>query len=485
MHEPVLSAIAPAGRKQWVIPGLVLGAGAACVAALTNPWGVAATLGILGFGALVWWVGGGYDRWFLAFAVSTCLLPPLPIAIGTTGPHVALFAALLGLWIGIARMSTWRIRNEPLPIALLGFWILMACSLAPAALESEISVVALGLARLGLFGVSLFTFFYFAYCRPDSASRELRWWVRLLFGLAVVSALFACLDFYFQWPPPAGFGEQYVWLTGTVYRRAQGFFYEASTLGNFCAFFLLLVAVAWVRASPGSRVLSLRWSLPGAATLVAALVFSFSRSSVVSLFVAISTLLLLERRRIRLGRWLGMATVGLGGGLALVWIVAPTLTGAYLMRLWLTATGLMSNPDVWLSGRITSWTTLLEFLADNPVRLLTGIGYATLPHTELLGRTVLGDNMYLTVLVETGVLGFLAMMGLLLAILAAALRVSRSGDETASFVGTWIFCFWMGQLAQMLSVDVLTFWRVLPIYMALLGMAVHRAHASHAETGSE
>lgn len=485
MHEPFLTPTAPGGRKQWLIPGLVLGMGAACVAVLTNPWVGAAAVGLLGLGAFAWWVGGGYDRWFLAFAMSTCLLPPLPVALGTTGPHVASFAALLGLWIGIARLSTWRIRNEPLPIALLGFWILMACSLAPAALESQISVVALGFARLGLLGVSLFSFFYFAYCRPDNAARELGWWVRLLFGFAVASAFFACLDFYFQWPPPAGFGEQYIWLTGAVYRRAQGLFYEASTLGNFCAFFLLLVAVAWVRATPGRRMLSLGWSVLGAAILGTALVFSFSRSSVVSLFVALSTLLLLERRRIRLGRWLGMALVGLGGGLALAWSVAPTLTGAYFMRLWLTATGLLSEPNVWLSGRIASWTTLLEFLADNPTRLLTGIGYATLPHTDLVGRTVLGDNMYLTVLVETGVLGFLAMVGLLVAILAAAFRVSRSGDETASFVGTWIFCFWMGQLAQMLSVDVLTFWRVLPIYMALLGMAVHRAGASRLETGSE
>ena len=38
---------------------------------------------------------------------------------------------------------------------------------------------------------------------------------------------------------PAGYGPQFVWLDSGVYRRAQGFFYEASTLGNFCAFFLV------------------------------------------------------------------------------------------------------------------------------------------------------------------------------------------------------------------------------------------------------
>ena len=48
----------------------------------------------------------------------------------------------------------------------------------------------------------------------------------------LVSGLFACLDFYFQFPAPARFAEQFVWLPGGVYRRAQGLFYEASTLAT-------------------------------------------------------------------------------------------------------------------------------------------------------------------------------------------------------------------------------------------------------------
>ena len=66
-------------------------------------------------------------------------------------------------------------------------------------------------------------------------------------GSAVASALFACVDFYYQFPAPAGYGPQFVWLDSGVYRRAQGLFYEASTLGNFCAFFLVMIAVAFTR----------------------------------------------------------------------------------------------------------------------------------------------------------------------------------------------------------------------------------------------
>jgi len=32
-----------------------------------------------------------------------------------------------------------------------------------------------------------------------------------------------------------------------VFRRAQGIFYEASTLGNFCAFFLVMIMVCLFR----------------------------------------------------------------------------------------------------------------------------------------------------------------------------------------------------------------------------------------------
>jgi hypothetical protein len=58
------------------------------------------------------------------------------------------------------------------------------------------------------------------------------------------------------------------------------------------------------------------------------------------------------------------------------------------------------------------------------------------------------------------------------AILWNAYRAARSADETASFLGTWIFCFWIGEVLQMLSLDALTYWRVLPLYFAVLGLAV-------------
>jgi O-antigen ligase len=125
-----------------------------------------------------------------------------------------------------------------------------------------------------------------------------------------------------------------------------------------------------------------------------------------------------------------------------------------------------------LSGRLASWQTIGAFLAAHPWHAILGIGYKTLPYSKFIGQTIVADNMYLSLLIETGVVGLAAFFLLNFAILRAAWRAARCGDSRSSFFGTWIFCFWIGQLFQMLSGDLLTYWRALPLYFWVLAMAV-------------
>jgi O-antigen ligase len=104
--------------------------------------------------------------------------------------------------------------------------------------------------------------------------------------------------------------------------------------------------------------------------------------------------------------------------------------------------------------------------------LLFGVGFKTLPYGGLTGEPLIADNMYISMLAETGIFGLTAMLFFQGAILTDAYRASRSSDHAASFLGAWFFCFWIGQLLQMFSVDALTYWRVLPLYFAILGLAV-------------
>ena len=164
--------------------------------------------------------------------------------------------------------------------------------------DSGIAIAAGSLVRVVLFGVSIYVFLYVrdgpGRLTRLASLRAIRW----LYWAGVLSALYACVDFYFQFSPPAGYEQQFVWLESGVYRRAQGFFYEASTLGNLCAFFLEMVAVALLlrKEDPGVDQPVSRLALfLGAAPLAAALVLSFSRGSLVNLAVAFVAMLWLRR----------------------------------------------------------------------------------------------------------------------------------------------------------------------------------------------
>jgi O-antigen ligase len=125
------------------------------------------------------------------------------------------------------------------------------------------------------------------------------------------------------------------------------------------------------------------------------------------------------------------------------------------------------EPNRILSGRLESWRTLGNLLVDHPLYLLLGVGYKTLPYTDLAGAPIVADNMYLSLLVETGLPGLLAFLWMNLQILIAGYRAAMR----SSLFGTCIFCFWTGEMVQMLSGDLFTYWRVLPLYFWVLAAA--------------
>jgi O-antigen ligase len=121
---------------------------------------------------------------------------------------------------------------------------------------------------------------------------------------------------------------------------------------------------------------------------------------------------------------------------------------------------------------VASWRTLIGFLIEHPWHGIFGVGYKTLPYSDFIGTTVIADNMYLSLLVETGIVGLAAFLLLNLAILRTGWKASRAPSAASAFFGTWILCFWTGQLFQMLSGDLMTYWRIMPVYFWVLAMAV-------------
>jgi O-antigen ligase len=425
----------------------------------------------------VYWAILKRDSWLTLFFAAALLLPPLPLALGNTGPHPALIFVILGLLAGVLNPAGWHASHAPLNRAFGIFLLILLGSAALAMLYSGAAIGLGSLMRVLLFGIAVYVFFYAAYGPGSRGPQDTFAETRLLYWMAVASALFACVDFYFQFPAPAGYGAQFIWLRSGVYRRAQGLFYEASTLGNFCAFFLTMIAAALLRPRREAPV-SRRGLWLGGVVFAAALVLSFSRGSLLNALVGIAVLIYLNRSRIRLGKFLmALAGAALAAGLALRALL-PSFTGAYLMRVSTTVEYVFSETEGLLSGRVASWRAVLEFLAQHPWHALFGIGYKTLPYSDYLGRTVITDNMYLSLLAETGIVGLGAMLWLSLQILRSTRRAAGSPDPQRRFFGSWILAFWAGQLAQMFTGDLLTYWRVLPLYFWVLAVAVRHEHTA-------
>ena len=367
--------------------------------------------------------------------------------------------------VGFLRIGEWRFWRGLLPGSLLVLFAMLAISVAPAALYSGPEIAAQSLARVGLAGISVWVFFYVAMGpgRMSAIPADRIYWI------ALASAAFACLDFYYQFPAPAGFGAQYIWLDSGVYRRAQGLFYEASTLGNFCAFFLVMTAVALVRGAANRLVLLL-----GGAIFAAALVFSYSRSSVLNVAIAIVVLAVMERKRPAVRR---AAMLG-GGALIALGVVLFRFFPAYAELYWVRLQAICDIRAQFERSRVKRARGILAgagaIFVRPSVAFVDGRGIQDAAIFGFHRAAGGGGQHVLSVLVETGIVGLLALVVLNFAILREGYRAARSGDAQKSFYGTWIFCFWIAEAAQMMSVDLLTFWRVLPLYLWVLAMAVRR-----------
>ena len=148
---------------------------------------------------------------------------------------------------------------------------------------------------------------------------------------------------------------------------------------------------------------------------------------------------------------------------------------AYWLRATASAQFIFESPNAVMSGRVRTWEVLLGFLESHPLYALLGIGYKTLPYSDFIGATAIADNSYLSALIETGIGGLLALLFMNVAILRSSFLASKSVSPVQSLLGTWMFCFWCGEVVQMFSGDLLTYWRVLPAYFCVLALAENHA----------
>jgi O-antigen ligase len=476
---PAAEALAPPLRRsgQAGFAGvLVIGLSAGILPLLARPAIVWAAATGLCFLPILWYAFSKPKQWPILFCAAAILLPPLPFPVGDSGAHPSIVIAALGLLAGLARFADWRIERSSLNAALFALVGALAVSLGFAALYSGLALAAASTARFCLFSCGIYVYFT-ASQGPGvvdrlQAGRFARW----LFAIASTAALFACVDFVYQFPVPAGFGPQFVWLASGVYRRAQGLFYDASALGNFCAFFLVMSVAAMVHRERGKKILPTAVAGAGAVLFLLGLLLSFSRAPLLAAGIGCAALAILERDRWARGSWnssrliVALALLALVAGAAFA-MALPEFAQGYWARAGVDWNSLAASPDAVLSGRLESWRTIARFIVEHPWQAIAGIGYKTLPYSQHFGKPIVGDNMYLSLLVETGVFGLCALLAVNAAILLTCHRAAKRG----SFFGRWMLCFWAGEMFQMFAGDILTFWRVLPVYFWVLAQAARDA----------
>jgi O-antigen ligase len=457
------STVMPAAVGVWASAAVLAPGIGWKLALLTPPIGIAAV-----------WLVAARPEWGLLFLLAAALLtPPLPFAAGNSGAHFAPLAASVLVVAGALRFHDWRSSRGGLPVLFIAFTGWLAASSGLALFYSGWQVAAGSLARVFLFAIAVWIYLY-ARAAPFSEAWDSLRLARWMFTIAAGDALFACADFYFQMPSTAAFAPQFVWTDSGVYRRAQGMFYEASTLGNFCAFALAVIPAALLTPQR-YRPIRLAVIVLGSLPIAGALLLSYSRGSLANLAVVAVTFLVLRGKRGLTLRSLLWPVLALAGAAAAGIVFFPAFLSLYWARLQAVFEYFIVSPNWVLSGRLANWAAVIDFLGSHPWLALFGIGYKTLPYTSYAGGGVIADNTYLSLLVETGIVGLGLFLALNVAILRTALRAARSANGRAVFFGSWIFCFWCGELVQMMSGDLITYWRVLPAYFCTLAIAAREA----------
>jgi hypothetical protein len=244
-------------------------------------------------------------------------------------------------------------------------------------------------------------------------------------------------------------------LTSTAQRGS--FNRVAGTTGHpieFAALITMVLPLA-LQIAPWSRNRKV-WF--GAAALIGIGVpISISRTAFLG--VAIGLALLLPHWGARRLRDTGVAIVGLA---AFVFVAVPGLLGTVAQYL-----GLRSGGDTSLATRTGDYAAVAPFVEHSPI-WGRGVGTFIPPQYRIL------DNQYLMSLIDTGVLGFIALVALFLIPIFCARdawsHARAAGDDCFRDIARGLFAAVVVAAVCLATFDAVSFWSFFAIAMVMLGM---------------
>lgn len=425
-------------------------------------------VGLFLYGALLWGSLREPMLFVFTFLAVVMVLPPFYFrSTGENPVYVSTVLAPIGLalvavrWRGVSRL-------DAVGRGILAFLVGIGLSLPYAFSFSGDTVGRESLGRwLMLAQMALIYWIIRTSCSAAVCARVLPW----LIVAAVISAAYGSFDFFWPVPIPHPAADQFIWLESATLRRAQGVFYESCNFANFCGFFLLATAGAMLTGR--ERFLRMRriYLIPFVIILALAVLFAFSRSAWGSTLASLLTLVLVVRKA-KPGRAL-LFLVALAIPFLVVGLWAPEIW-QYLVTVRIGGfSRILVDPDSVSSGRLSVWARVVSILFENPRYLVFGIGYKTLPFTRLFHGEIITDNGYLSLLLETGILGLSGFLVFSRFVLGTFLALAKSGRGARAFWSAVLFSFWCGECVQMLAADAHTYWRNLVVLAAFMACTLN------------
>lgn len=433
----------------------------------------------------VWALSAGHrhvDEILYAYVLALATLPTLVLRLESQEIPVALSDFLLVL-LAVALLGT-RSPAEPMPrhLRVLGRWLLVLniailVSIAFIPILSPASGVMNSVLRFLRFFPSLLMFVVFIRVVPDRARIE-----RLISVLMIAifaQAALGLASFALQTPlllDPDRRAEQFIWLdAGDAMTRAQGTIAEASSLAHLVGIGCLL-AMFSLGFLKGRRIL---FSAIVFVACAACLVLTYSRGMTLSLVVGAALFLLLTRNGGAPRVAGGLAAAGVA--LVVLYATGSAYVGSLMNRFAFTSfVSQTQTMDAYLTGRLSLWARLGQFLTENPAFMIFGIGYKSIPTLGPYEATV-GDNNYLSILIECGLFGLVSMLGVLWCCLRGGRLLWRSSDQWTRASGALLISLWSMHAAFMLVGDAMTYWRSVPLLFALQ-FALERASLTGANS---
>ena len=263
--------------------------------------------------------------------------------------------------------------------------------------------------------------------------------------------------------------QQKLWMNGGFQLRAGGLIGNSGAFGHLTATWCV-TCVSALCVLGRSRY---RFLLATAVLMVCvySVYIASSRAALFHLVMGLTTFALLVRTPLAWRKQL--LTFALFAGLALTLLFC-------LSQLMTPPRAEASNPVItnlerfipgWNGGDMNEFTSNRadnwpEYIAMMSRSWLLGSGYKT----GVRMHEDSPDNSYLSVMLETGVLGFTCMSLFVVSVLYRLVTLYLAGDKYAAVM----IPVCVGQLAHCLTSDIYTFWITMPVVYLLLGFVIQR-----------